>query len=158
MANNQTDPSLDDLAVFLAVCEARGFRAAAAQRGMSPSSVSETISRLEAQLGVPLLNRTTRSVTPTETGQALADRITPLLSETRAALFDAVSSTQHVRGLLKLNVPGAVTLDILPALIDRFLVLHPEVRVGWWWTIAWWTSPQVDAMPAFVTANTWRKT
>ena len=129
VANNRTQPSLDDLSVFLAVCQARGFRAAAAQLGTSPSSVSETISRLEAQLGVPLLTRTTRSVTPTGVGKALAERITPLLGETRAALFDAVSSTQRVRGLLKLNVPGAVTLDILPALIDRFLVKHPEVRV-----------------------------
>jgi DNA-binding transcriptional LysR family regulator len=129
VANNRTQPSLDDLAVFLAVCQTRGFRAAAAQLGMSPSKVSETISRLEAQLDLPLLTRTTRSVTPTEVGQALADRITPLLGETRAALFDAASSTQRVRGLLKLNVPGAVTLDILPALIERFLVRHPEVRV-----------------------------
>lgn len=129
MANNKNQPSLDDLSVFLAVCQMRGFRTAAAQLGLSPANVSETISRLEAQLGLPLLTRTTRSVTPTEAGQKLAERISPLLNETHAALYDAASSQQHVRGLLRLNVPGAVTIDILPALVDRFLVVHPEVRV-----------------------------
>jgi DNA-binding transcriptional LysR family regulator len=129
MANNRNEPSMDDLSVFLTVCQARGFRAAATQLGMSPSNVSETISRLEAQMGVPLLNRTTRSVTPTEIGQGLAERIGPLFGEAQAALCDAISSKDHVRGLLKLNVPGAVTVDILPPIVDRFLIAHPEVRV-----------------------------
>jgi DNA-binding transcriptional LysR family regulator len=68
-------------------------------------------------------------VTPTEAGRALAERLSPLLKETRAAIQDAASSQQEVRGTLKLNVPGAVMIDILPPLIDRFLQLHPNVRV-----------------------------
>jgi DNA-binding transcriptional LysR family regulator len=123
------DPSLDDLSVFLAVCEAAGFRAAAKRLGLSASRVSDTITRIEAQLGVPLLTRNTRSVMPTEAGRALAARIAPLLTETRAALHDVASSGQEVRGLLKLNVAGAVMVDILPPLIDRFLIRHPAVRV-----------------------------
>jgi DNA-binding transcriptional LysR family regulator len=66
---------------------------------------------------------------PTDAGRALADRIRPLLAETRAALDDAASSQSEVRGRLKLNVPGAVMVDILPPLIDRFLTRHPAVQV-----------------------------
>ena len=125
--NNQ--PSLDDLLVFLAVADVGGFRTAARGLGMAPSTVSETITRLERQLGAPLLERTTRSLRLTDAGRALAERIAPLFAETRAALDDAASSPTRVRGRLKLNVPGAVMLDILPPLIDGFLTVHPEVRV-----------------------------
>lgn len=129
MPNNDAFPSLDDLSVFLAVSRGGGFRIAARWLGRSPSTVSETISRLEGQLGVPLLTRTTRSVQLTEVGRALAERIEPVMSETRAALDDAASSQNSVRGRLKLNVPGAVMADFLPLLIDGFLTLHPEVRI-----------------------------
>ncbi|WP_299812018.1 LysR family transcriptional regulator [uncultured Roseibium sp.] len=129
MANNHDDPSLDDLSVLLSVLEEGGFRAASKRLGISPSNVSETVSRLEARLGVPLLLRTTRSVMPTEAGRSLAERITPLIAETRAALADAASSKGRVSGRLTLNVPGAVVPDILPPIIDRFLLLHPDVKV-----------------------------
>lgn len=126
---NDTHPSFDDLAVFLAVCNAGGFRSAARSLGVSPSNVSETINRVETQLGVPLLARTTRSVVPTEAGRELAGRLGPLLSDVRSALHDVSSPSNEVRGLLKLNVTGAVMVDILPPLIDRFLARHPAVRV-----------------------------
>ncbi len=133
MPNNQSFPSLDDLSIFLAVSTAvsrhGGFRTAARWLGVAPSTVSETISRLERRLGVPLLLRTTRSVQLTEAGRALAERLAPVMSEARAALDDAASSQSTVRGRLKLNVPGAVMVDILPPLIDGFLAKHPEVRV-----------------------------
>ncbi len=126
---NERDPSLDDLSVFLAVCEAAGFRAAARRLGRAPSNVSETVSRVEAQLGVALLHRTTRSVMPTEAGRELLARIAPLLAGIRLALHDVTGSDQQVRGLLKLNVTGAVMVDILPPLIDRFLARHPATKV-----------------------------
>ena len=126
---NSREPSLDDLLVFLAVCDTAGFRAAAKRLGMSPSKVSDTISRVEVQLGIPLLTRNTRSVMPTEAGQELATRLAPLLNEARVALNDVTSPGQQLRGLLKLNVTGAVMVDILPPLIQRFLIMHPEVRV-----------------------------
>lgn len=128
MKNNR-EPSLEDLAVFLAVCKAGGFRAAATRLGMSPSNVSDTIARIETMLGVPLLTRNTRSVVPTEAGQALAARLTPLFAATRAALHDVVDAGREVQGLLKLNVAGAVMVDILPPLIDRFLAAYPAVQV-----------------------------
>jgi DNA-binding transcriptional LysR family regulator len=130
MPNNHRDESiLDLLPVFLAVVDAGGFRAAGKRLRLSPSTVSERIAHLEAQLGVPLLIRTTRSVMPTETGRTLATRVAPLMAETRAALCDAASSQNLVRGLLKLNVTGAVMVNILPPIIDRFMEAHPQVRV-----------------------------
>ncbi|MDB6454951.1 LysR family transcriptional regulator [Falsirhodobacter sp. 20TX0035] len=126
MPNN---PPLDDLNIFLAVVRAKGFRGAARTLGLSPATVSETIARLEAGLDVRLLTRTTRSVTPTEAGRDLATRIAPLLAETAEALDAIRSRDGDLRGHLKLNVPGAVMVDILPPLVDRFLTLHPGVTM-----------------------------
>jgi DNA-binding transcriptional LysR family regulator len=129
MPNSYDTLRLDDLSIFLAVLESRGFRAASKRLGLSPSTVSEKIARLEAQVGAPLLIRTTRSVMPTEAGQVLAGRLSPLFNEARSALQDAANSQLEVRGVLKLNVTGAVMVDILPPLVERFLVLHPHVRL-----------------------------
>jgi DNA-binding transcriptional LysR family regulator len=126
---NNGELSLDDISVFLAVFESSGFRSAAKRLGLSPSKVSDTITRLETQLGVPLLTRNTRSVVPTDAGSELAARVAPLFAETRNALQDVANSGQDVRGLLKINVTGAVMVDILPPLLDRFLLKHPFVRV-----------------------------
>ena len=66
---------------------------------------------------------------PTEAGQALATRLSPLFAEVGAALQSAANSQNELRGSIKLNVAGAVMVDILPPLIDRFMTLHPHVRV-----------------------------
>ena len=120
---------MDDVSIFLAVFHEKGFRTAAKRLGLSPSTVSERISALESGLGVPLLIRTTRSVVPTAAGLELAERMAPLLGEMRAVFADVASSLQDVRGVLKLNVTGAVMVDILPPLVDRFLARYPEVRI-----------------------------
>jgi DNA-binding transcriptional LysR family regulator len=87
---------LADLDAFAAVARARSFRAAAAQRGVSPSTLSEALRRLEARLGLRLLNRTTRSVTPTEAGARLLERLAPALREVARAV-DAVNSLRDSR-------------------------------------------------------------
>jgi len=119
----------DDLTVFLAVLREGGFRAAAQRLGMAVSRVSTTVSRLERELGTPLLLRTTRSVRATEQGRVLADRILPFLAEIDLACADTTGSGTHVRGRLKLNVPGAVMPDILPLLLATYRQRHPEVVV-----------------------------
>lgn len=129
MVNNSSTTSMENLSVFMAVFKESSFRRAAKQLGLSPSTVSEKISTLELSLGVPLFTRSTRSVTATEAGQALAGRIAPLLMEMRGALNDVASSQQNLRGELKLNVTGAVMIDILPPLLDRFLSRHSQIRV-----------------------------
>ncbi|MDR6820849.1 DNA-binding transcriptional LysR family regulator [Neorhizobium sp. 2083] len=121
--------SPNDLLVLLAVVGEGGFRTAAKRLGLAPSKVSATVSRIEKQLGVPLLLRTTRSVHATDQGRALVDRIQPLLREVAAACHDAANSTGRVQGNLKLNVPGAVMPDILPPLLVEYQRRYPEVDV-----------------------------
>jgi len=121
--------SPDDLKIFLAVLGCGGFRAAAHRLGTVPSRISTTITRLEAELGVPLLLRSTRSVRATEQGQRLADQIRPLFAGIETAVSEAANSMGVVRGRLSLNVPGAVVPDILPPLLAAYRDQHPEVEV-----------------------------
>jgi DNA-binding transcriptional LysR family regulator len=123
------EPDLSDLSAFMAVAQARGFRTAALTRGVSPSALSDAISRLEQQLGVRLLNRTTRSVTPTEAGQRLLERLTPAFGEIAGAL-DAINSFRDSpTGTLRLNVPSIVAREILPSLVPDFLAAHPGITL-----------------------------
>src|SRR3954470_19583857 len=98
---------LSDLEAFAAVARAKGFRDGARASGSSASGLSEAVRRLEAQLGVRLLNRTTRSVALTEAGQRLLERLTPALGEVEAALDAAHGLRDRPAGTLKLNVPAS---------------------------------------------------
>jgi DNA-binding transcriptional LysR family regulator len=122
-------PSLADLDAFVAVARARGFRGAAAARGASASGLSEAVRRLEGALGVRLLNRTTRSVTPTEAGERLLERLGPALSEIESGLDVVNSFRDNPRGALKLNVPVIVAMKVLPPIVSRFLAAYPGVRL-----------------------------
>ena len=120
--------SLADLELFLSVSRHRSFARAAAERSVSRSAVSHAISSLEGRLGVRLLNRTTRSVTPTEVGQALLAELEPAMGEVARAL-DAVNVFRDTPvGTLRLNVPRSATL-VLASLIGRFAQANPKVRV-----------------------------
>jgi len=122
-------PDLSDVALFAAVVEAGGFRAAADRRGLSASLLSDRIRRLERDLGVRLLHRTTRSVTPTETGSRLLDRLRPALAEIDSAFRDLDDGSHRPVGTLRLNVPVPTARFVLPALIPAFLARHPGVTV-----------------------------
>jgi DNA-binding transcriptional LysR family regulator len=120
---------LADLQAFAAVARARSFRGAATTRGVSASTLSEAVRRLESELGMRLLNRTTRSVTPTEAGAKLLERLTPALGEVAAAI-DAVNSFRDSpTGTLRLNVPTIVARAILPPILSAFLEAHPGITV-----------------------------
>ena len=122
-------PNLADLGAFAAVARQRSFRGAAVLRGVSPSSLSEAVRRLETGLGVRLLNRTTRSVTPTQAGSRLLERLVPALGEVSAAL-DAVNvAGDALVGTLRLNVPSIVARLILPPITDAFLAAHPGISL-----------------------------
>src|SRR3954467_6364404 len=86
--------NLDHLIAFLAVARERSFTRAAAQLGLSQSTLSHTIRELEERLGVRLLTRTTRSVSPTEAGERLLRTIGPRLDEIEAEL-DALSALRE---------------------------------------------------------------
>ena len=120
---------LADLEAFAAVAESRNFRKAAAIRSVSASSLSEAVRRLEARLDSRLLNRTTRSVTPTEAGQRLLERILPMLSEISGALDQVRSSDQSPAGRLRLNVPTIVARHILPEIAIAFLAANPGITM-----------------------------
>jgi DNA-binding transcriptional LysR family regulator len=123
------DAELSDLDAFSAVARRRSFRAAATLRGVSPSTLSDAVRRLEARLGVRLLNRTTRSVTPTEAGIRLLERLTPALNEITAALDDVNSFRVSPMGTLRLNVPWTVASLVLPPIIAGFLKANPGISV-----------------------------
>jgi DNA-binding transcriptional LysR family regulator len=99
---------LGDLSAFMVVARAGGFRDGARVSGGSASSLSEAVRRLEARLGVRLLNRTTRSVAPTEAGARLLERLGPALGEVEAALDLVNGFRDRPAGTLRLNVPVSV--------------------------------------------------
>lgn len=120
---------LDDLATFIAVVDAGGFRDAARATGTSASGLSDAMRRLEGRLGIRLLNRTTRSVTPTEAGRQLYDRLRPALGEVGLAV-DAVNNLRdRPMGTLRLNVPANVARTVLAPIIIPFLKAYPEIRM-----------------------------
>jgi DNA-binding transcriptional LysR family regulator len=120
---------LNDLSAFVAVVRAGGFRDAARAGGVSASRLSEAVRRLEARLGVRLLNRTTRSIAPTEAGARLVERLSPALNEIEAAMDVVNASRDSPAGTLRLNVPGSVALLVLPAIVPPFLKSYPDIRL-----------------------------
>lgn len=120
---------LDDLAVFVAVARAGGFREAARLGGVSASNLSETVRRLEARVGVRLLNRSTRSIVPTEAGARLLERLGPALSEVNAALDVVNGFRDRPAGTLRLNVPASAARLVLPSIVPAFLQAYPDIRM-----------------------------
>ncbi|WP_437620351.1 LysR family transcriptional regulator [Sorangium sp. So ce1151] len=120
---------LGDLDVFVAVARARSFRDAARATGRSASAVSEAVRRLEEQLGVRLLHRTTRSVAPTEVGARLLDRLGPALGEVAAAVDVVNGFRDRPAGTLRLNVPVSASRLVLPDIIPAFLAAYPEIQL-----------------------------
>lgn len=120
---------LADLHAFLAVAQARGFRDAARSIGSSASTLSEAVRRLEARLGVRLLHRSTRSVTPTEAGTRLIERLAPALGEVEAALDVVNLFRDQPAGTLRLNVPVSAARLVLPPILPGFLAAYPDIRV-----------------------------
>jgi len=120
---------LGDLHAFVTVATAGGFREGARLSGGSASALSEAVRRLEARLGVRLLNRTTRSVAPTEAGRGLLDRLAPALAEVGQALDVVNSFRDRPAGTLRLNVPMSASRLVLPALVPTFLAAYPDIRL-----------------------------
>ena len=118
---------LGDLTAFVAVAKAGGFRQAARANGGSASNLSEAVSRLEARLGVRLLNRSTRSVVPTEAGARLLERLGPALGEVESALDVVNGFRDRPAGTLRLNVPVGVARLVLPGIVPPFLAAYPDI-------------------------------
>ena len=120
---------LNTISVFLAVAEARSFRAAAEQLGVTRSAVSQTIRKLEDQLGVALVQRTTRSVSLTEAGEQLRRRVAPALAEVQLALDDAQDRDAMPTGQLRLAVSSIAERFISGPLLASFMQAYPGVQL-----------------------------
>jgi DNA-binding transcriptional LysR family regulator len=122
-------PTYDDIRIFAIIAHHRSFRRASCELNVTPSALSHKMRSIEERLGVRLLNRTTRSVTPTEAGQRLLSSFTPLQAQV-TSMLDSVSQFRELAvGTLRLNVPGqALRLAIAP-ILPRFLAANPRVKV-----------------------------
>ncbi len=115
--------------MFIAVMETRSFVGAAGKLGTSSGQASKLLSRLEADLGVRLLNRTTRSVSPTEAGRAYHERLRPLIEELDTLDLDIRNISQSPRGRLRLTAPLTFgILELAPAL-NEFAGRYPDIEL-----------------------------
>jgi DNA-binding transcriptional LysR family regulator len=120
---------LDSFDVFVSIVRCGGFRAAALERGVSSSALSQTMNALEEALGIRLLNRTTRSVSPTEAGQRLLERLAPALSDIRLAIAEVDELRDSPSGTLRVNAPGPAVDHLLCPLAFAFMDAYPDVKI-----------------------------
>ena len=120
---------LNGVAVFLAVAEAKSFTAAARQLGVTRSAVSQTIRRMEDRLGIALVQRTTRSVSLTEAGEALFRRVAPAVAEVGLAIDATRDRDAAPSGLLRLAVSSIAERFISGPLLASFVESHPGIRL-----------------------------
>jgi DNA-binding transcriptional LysR family regulator len=120
---------LDTLLDFLAVARARSFTRAAAQRGVSQSTLSHTIRELEERLGVRLLTRTTRSVSPTEAGERLLRNIGPRFEEIEAELGALSDLRDKPAGTIRLTVGDHPYKTVIWPKLTKLLRVYPDIKV-----------------------------
>jgi DNA-binding transcriptional LysR family regulator len=118
------------MSVFVKVVEGSSFAAAARQLRMSPAMVSKHVQTIEERLGVRLLNRTTRRVSPTEVGQSYYERCLRILSELAEAERAAADSNTTPRGLLKISAPFTFGIAHVAPAIAAYLAAHPDVSIA----------------------------
>ncbi|MBK5413211.1 LysR family transcriptional regulator [Pseudomonas sp. TH31] len=119
------EPDFQQLRLFMQVAQAKSFTSAADATGLSVSTVSHAVRELEKQLGLRLLNRTTRSVNVTEAGEQLISKIAPLMEDLGLALRSTAAAGDEVAGTLRLSVPSSASRLIVQPLLRRFLLAHP---------------------------------
>ena len=121
--------NINDLVAFVAVAKDRSFTLAAAHLGMSQSSLSRTIRKLEERIGVRLLTRTTRSVTPTDAGRRLLANVAPRLDEIGAELDALGAFRDRPAGTIRINSSEHALRTVLWPFIDRFAAQYPDIKV-----------------------------
>ena len=124
-----TREPMDDLLSFLAVARERSFTRAAAQLGVSPSALSHTIRKLEERLGVRLLTRTTRSVSPTDAGERLLHRVGPHFEEIGRELAALGELRDKPAGTIRITAVDHAAETVLWPALSEFLSEYPDVHV-----------------------------
>jgi DNA-binding transcriptional LysR family regulator len=120
---------LADLTAFAAVAERLSFRAAASQLGVTPSALSHSMRQLEERLSVRLLHRTTRSVSLTDAGRRLLDRLRPAIEQIAGALEDLNQERQRPMGRLRIHAVHLAAAAVVAPIWGRFLSTYPEVHL-----------------------------
>ncbi|OYY08185.1 MAG: LysR family transcriptional regulator [Rhizobiales bacterium 35-68-8] len=123
------DTDLNALAVFTLVAEEKNFRAAADRLGVTRSAVSQTISRLEARMGIALVRRTTRSISLTEAGERLNAALMPALADIRAAVETTGSLHGRPRGQLRLAVSSIAERFLAGPMLAGFAAAYPDIQL-----------------------------
>ena len=123
------DRVLNGLGVLAAVVRSGNFAVAGKSLNMSQSGVSRAIARLEALLGVRLLERTTRTVTLSEEGRRLYEQVVPLLAGLEEAAASVATSKDAVRGTLRVNMDPFIAQLLLGPQLSRFLIRFPRVKL-----------------------------
>src|SRR5277367_5913160 len=121
--------NLDDLLAFLAVGRERSFTKAAAKLGVSQSALSHIVRELEARLGVRLLARTTRSVSPTEAGERLLRSLGPRFDEIDAELAALSELREKPAGTIRVTATDYAADTILWPKLVKLLRQYPEIKV-----------------------------
>src|ERR671910_925472 len=121
--------NLNDLSAFLAVAREQSFTRAAAKLGVSQSALSQTIRQLEARIGLRLLTRTTRSVSPTEAGERLLQSVGPRLDEIEAELESLSELREKPAGTIRITAGDHAIEAILWPKLERFLPKYPDIKV-----------------------------
>lgn len=118
-----------DFQAFLVIARERSFTRAASQLGVSQSALSHTIRTLEARLGVRLLTRTTRSVTPTEAGEQLFQKLSLLFAEVDAEIADVVELGDTPRGSLRISATDYAANAVLWPRLKDLLNQYPDIKI-----------------------------
>ncbi|MBW9118216.1 LysR family transcriptional regulator [Rhizobium cauense] len=122
-------PTFAELGAFLAAARHRNFRKAADELGIAPSTLSHFIRRLEGRLETRLLHRSTRSVSLTSAGEALANRLSPLIHDLDEALVEAADTKDSPRGPLRVLASDVVATLLMETVIPTFLSEYPHVQL-----------------------------
>jgi DNA-binding transcriptional LysR family regulator len=120
---------LANLTAFVAVADQRSFRAAASRLGVTPSALSHSMRQLEEHLAVRLLNRTTRSVSLTDAGLRLLERLRPAMDQIAGALEELNQDRQRPRGRLRIYANHVAAASVIAPIWERFLTTYPEIHL-----------------------------
>jgi len=119
----------EDMLTFVRVIEAGGITGAAERLNIAKSAVSRRLSALESRLGVHLVARTTRRLTPTETGRAFYDRAVRILADLEEAEQAVSSAEAELRGTLRIAAPLTFSVRHLSPVLSAFMLAHPDISV-----------------------------